>query len=454
MKIGFVSTRFSGTDGVTLEASKWAHLFESNGHTTYWFAGELDRNPAVSYRVPEAHFQHQANVAINTAVIGYDKRPAEITEQIHDLRAHLKKELYRFLRRFEIDLLIAENILSLPMQLPLGLALTEVIAEAHIPTIAHHHDFSWERERYALNAVEDLLPMAFPPKLPGIAHVVINSAAQQELARRTGLAAIVAPNVLDFATPPVIDWDAVNSFKAHTGLTPDDTVILQPTRIIQRKGIEHAINLVRFLDRPNCKLVISHEAGDEGYDYARWIDTYARSQGVPLITVDARIDDPWGTHTRRHPQFSLYDIYPCAHVVTFPSLNEGFGNALLEAIYFKKPILVNRYATYIRDIEPLGFQMAAIDGFLTEAAVRQVIEWIDDPEGSQATTAHNYQIAGRYFSYARLLQKLNLALQELFDDQYLQLENLDRRSKPSIIRPPIKGLEPTPSEIQWAKAYN
>jgi hypothetical protein len=196
---------------------------------------------------------------------------------------------------------VAENILSLPMQIPLGLAMTEVIAETGIPTIAHHHDFFWERERYRVNAAGDYLQTAFPPRLPGIAHVVINTAAREEMARRTGLAATVVPNGLDFAAPPAIDWEAVRAFRDFAGLAPDDTVVLQPTRIVQRKGIEQAVNLVRALNRPACKLVISHPAGDEGYGYARWIERYARSQAIDLVMVDAEIDDPWGTHTLECP---------------------------------------------------------------------------------------------------------------------------------------------------------
>ena len=40
--IGFVSTRFAGIDGVSLEASKWSEVLEQNGHNCFWFAGELD----------------------------------------------------------------------------------------------------------------------------------------------------------------------------------------------------------------------------------------------------------------------------------------------------------------------------------------------------------------------------------------------------------------------------
>ena len=88
--------------------------------------------------------------------------------------------------------------LAIPVNVPLGLALTEFIGETSIPTIAHHHDFYWERTRFVVNAVGDYLRMAFPPKLPGIEHVVINSAAQEELALRTGISSIIIPNVLDF----------------------------------------------------------------------------------------------------------------------------------------------------------------------------------------------------------------------------------------------------------------
>lgn len=49
-RIGFVSTRFAGTDGVSLEAAKWAEVLEQEGHECYWFAGELDRDPIVINR--------------------------------------------------------------------------------------------------------------------------------------------------------------------------------------------------------------------------------------------------------------------------------------------------------------------------------------------------------------------------------------------------------------------
>ena len=44
-EIGFVSTRFAGTYGVILEASKWALVHKKAGHYYFWFADRLDRSP-------------------------------------------------------------------------------------------------------------------------------------------------------------------------------------------------------------------------------------------------------------------------------------------------------------------------------------------------------------------------------------------------------------------------
>ena len=41
-KIGFISTRFHGTDGVSLESAKWAQVLWDHQHRSYWFAGKLD----------------------------------------------------------------------------------------------------------------------------------------------------------------------------------------------------------------------------------------------------------------------------------------------------------------------------------------------------------------------------------------------------------------------------
>jgi glycosyltransferase involved in cell wall biosynthesis len=412
--IGFVSTRFAGTDGVTLEASKWAQVIRKAGHRYFWFAGLLDRSPEKSFLVPEAFFLHEKNRWIDEQIFGKKRRDSTVTDAIFDLKILLKKQLKEFIHTFKIDLLVAENILTIPMHIPLGIALTELIAETQIPTIAHHHDFYWERTRFAVNAVGDYLRMAFPPKLPSIEHVVINSAAQEELALRTGISSIIIPNVLDFENPPSITESHTEAFWKSIGLQKDDVKILQPTRIIQRKGIEHAIALVEELNDPRYKLVISHEAGDEGWDYAEWIKEEARQHGVDLRLVNIHMSDPMNPDVNHKETYSLWDVYPHADFITYPSLYEGFGNAFLEAVYFKKPLLINRYATFVQDIEPKGFDLIVMDGYLTQKTVLKVKEVLESPDRRAKMVNNNYEVASRHYSYAVLRRWLNIMLTNFF----------------------------------------
>jgi len=414
--IGFISTRFAGTDGVTLESSKWAQVLKESGHSCFWFAGKLDRDRDKSHLIPEAHFQHEKNRWINAQVIGQKGRKPLVTQAIHDLRSQLKVHLHEFIDAFKIDLLIAENVLTIPMHISLGLALTEIIAETQIPTISHNHDFYWERDRFSINAVNDYLRMAFPPNLYNIKHVVINSNAQEQLALRTGISSTIIPNVLDFENPPGMDVEGARVFRESIGLKPDDRMILQPTRIIQRKGIEHAIELVKKLNDPRNKLVVSHEAGDEGFEYVEWLKEYACEHGVDLKLITTKIADPWGNNGNGKARYSLWDVYPFADFITYPSLYEGFGNAFLEAIYFKKPLLVNRYATFVKDIEPQGFDLIAMNGFLSRKIVQRVIETLESREKRERMIDYNYDVAARHYSYSILRTHLNAILSGFFGD--------------------------------------
>jgi glycosyltransferase involved in cell wall biosynthesis len=413
--IGFVSTRFAGIDGVSLEAGKWADVLETEGYNCFWFAGELDKDPGKSYLAPEAHFQHPYNLWINRQVFEKTERTASVCASVENLKMVLKARLQEFIAQFNIDLLIVENALAIPLNIPLGLALAELIAEAQIPTIAHHHDFFWERNRLRINAVGDYLHNFFPPRLPSVQHVVINSMARFDLVRRRGITATIIPNVLDFDNPQCVNHRDYINFLESFGLKQDHKAILQPTRIVRRKGIEHAIDLVENLNDPHYKLLISHQAGDEGLEYAEWIKYYALKRGVDLRLAQKSISSPW-LHPRHHVNgHSLWNVYAHADFVTFPSLYEGFGNAFLEAIYFKKPLLVNRYATFVSDIEPKGFDLVKMDGMVTAKTVQEVREILDSPEKTAEMVNLNYEIAKRHYSYDVLRCLLNPIMDRMLD---------------------------------------
>jgi glycosyltransferase involved in cell wall biosynthesis len=408
-RIGFISTRFSGTDGVTLETMKWAHVLRELGQQLFYFAGLNNQPAGISYVVPEAFFKHPDIFAITEVAYSARARPHELTERIHDLRVHLKAHLYAFVRQYEIELLIVENALSIPVNIPLGMALSELIAETNIPTIAHHHDFAWERKRFLVNCVGDYLEMAFPPRLPSIRHVVINSLAGAQLGRRRGLSTAIIPNVMDFDNPPSPPDDYTSSVRSDLKVSPGEYLFLQPTRIVRRKGIEHAIELIQRVGLPG-RLVISHAGGDEGDAYEKHVRTFSKLLDTPVNFVSEVIDTERGITPQGSKVYTLGDVYPHADLVTYPSLLEGFGNAFLEALYYRRPILVNNYTIYATDIKPKGFWGIEFDGFITDQTVEQVYRVLTHPEHFTEHLERNYQLARKYFSFTVLRRQLEALL--------------------------------------------
>lgn len=405
-RIGFVSTRFSGTDGVSLESAKWAQVLEEDGHQCFWFAGRLTAPGEHRICVPEAFFGHSENLWISDRIWGKTARSPLVTSRIQDLTGYLKLKLYDFIKRFDLSMLIFENVQAIPMHVPLGVACSELIVETHIPAIGHHHDFYWERTRFSVNAITDMLDSAFPPRDHDLQHVVINNAAQESLAHRKGIASHLVPNVLDFDSPAPSADDYTSDFRQEIGLAPDDIIILQPTRVVPRKGIEHAIQLVRMLDNPKCKLLITHEAGDEGVEYANSLVKYAAESKVDLRFIAARVGETRRLGEEGRKIYSLWDIYPHADLVTYPSTYEGFGNALLEAIYFRIPIVVQRYAIYARDIEPKGFKILVFENFISEDLVSKVRHLLNNVEHRKLVVEHNFNTARQYYSYTQLRRHL------------------------------------------------
>ncbi len=406
VQVGFVGTRFSGTDGVSLESAKWARVLWDHRHVSHWYSGLSDRDESTSMVVPHAYFGHPDIEWINRRVFGTRTRTPDVTQRIYAMADYLKGTLYEFTRRYSLDLLIVQNALCIPMNIPLGVALTHFIAETGFPTIAHHHDFYWERDRFSVSAVTDLLWMAFPPALPQIQNVTINSFAQEDLAHRRGVSSTLVPNVLDFDTEPEPPDEYASQFRQDIGLAEDDIMFLQPTRVVPRKGIEHAIALVSALKNPRCKLVISHASGDEGHEYLVALQELAESQGVDLRLCDRHVGDKRAIGDDGRRIYTLADAYSQADFITYPSIYEGFGNALLEAFYYRKPVLVNRYSIFVADIEPKGAKVITMDGYLTKDVVNKVQRIIDDPGYRQQMVDFNYEIGKAFFSYSVLRRKL------------------------------------------------
>lgn len=397
MNVGVVSTRFHGTDGVSLETAKVADVVEEAGHDVAWFAGELGQRFHPGTTHPLAHFKAPAVLRLTEAAFGQGNWTPASPAALESLTRELKDALRRFVEEFEVDVLVAENVLCLPMHLPLGLAIGQLLAETGLPAVGHHHDFSWERARFRRTLVSHLLASAFPPALDNLRHVVIQSTAQQELERRRGLDSVILPNVMNFERGPAAPGDSA-AYRQAAGLADEDVLLLQPTRVVPRKGIETTLQLAYELADEHIKVVVSHEEGDEGPRYGQFLRSEAERLGVDLRFVPAAAD---AADEPGRPL--LADAYAAADLVSYPSRYEGFGNALLEAFFYRRPVLVNRYPVYARDIAPTGVRCIEIeDGELTGEAIKQAAAWLEDPRRHQDSVEANYRVGLQHFSYATI----------------------------------------------------
>jgi glycosyltransferase involved in cell wall biosynthesis len=413
MHIGIVSTRLAGVDGVTFEATKWEMALERMGHEVRMCSGAVDALRTSARLVPPMHFAWPPAARVTEAAFDPESDPQAVRAEIHRLAELLVPVLEHWMLAEQIEVLVVENAWAIPMHLPLGVALRRIVERSGMLAIGHHHDYWWERDRFARCVVPDVLDEAFPPDLETVKHVSINSLAADALRMRRGLESMVVPNVFDFERPRPRPHPAVRRrMREELGMNERGVLVVQPTRVVPRKGIELAIELVARLRDPEAILLITSPAGDEGLDYLVQLERLAEQSGVRLQYAADRFEpDLEGKPVG--PAHTLHDAYLAADLITYPSLYEGYGNALIEAIFYGKPVVVNRYPVYVADIASLGLEFIEIDGAITDDTVASVRRALTDNEYQARVAARNYEIAVRRLSYKVLRRRLRRLLGEV-----------------------------------------
>ncbi len=404
MRVLVAAARLKGLDGVSLEAEKLRRVLAQDGHRVFALAGELGPGWEGA-ELPALHFAHPEARALAGEAFAGQGTDRELLLRIGRSARALYRTMRRALKGFSPDLLVVQNAWAIPMHLALGVALDRLWRDLGVPAIAHNHDYPWERRRFLKNRVGPLLRRYFPPS--GAVQLSINSLAQADLRSRRGLSSLLLPNVMDFDRPPP-GPDAYNADFRERLAIGDRLLLLQPTRVVPRKRIEKSLQLAAALAARGRDpvVLVTHPAGDEGLGYRDRLVRLARR-----LRVDLRFADGWIGPERRASSgrkvYSLWDAYLHADLVAYPSAYEGFGNALLEAVWMRKPVVVGRYPVYLHDIRPLGFRFVEFGTGAAEAVERLLA----DPALRRAWTATNLALARRHFGYPRLRR----VLREAFD---------------------------------------
>lgn len=125
-----------------------------------------------------------------------------------------------------------------------------------------------------------------------------------------------------------------------------------------------------------------------------------------------QVQDKRGSTPDGQKIYTLGDVFPQADLVTYPSSIEGFGNAFLEAVYYRRPVLVNNYSSYEVDIKPKGFRTIWFDGYISADALEATRRVLQNPAQAQEWAEENYLLAKRYFSFTVLERRLQSVLED------------------------------------------
>jgi glycosyltransferase involved in cell wall biosynthesis len=341
------SFRLGGTDGVSIESSKWEWALRELGFVTRRLAGELDDGLRPDdIWVPFLAIEPEPGAPVEPDVLA-----AAFAG---------------------VDLVVVENLCSLPLNERASSVTAEVLEQHQGRVLFHHHDLPWERPHLAhLDA--------FPPNRPDSLHVTINDRARVALAER-GIAATTIRNAFDLHPRPG-DREATRStfeFRAS------DTVLVQPTRAIARKEIGKALTFVEQIAPvlPGVRYWLTGPAED---GYGPELDRLLAHASVPVTVGRAR---------------STADVYAAADAVLFPSSREGFGNPVIESVIARRPVVVAHYPV-LDELLELGFRFFSVDD------PRGLAAWLEQPD--EAQLAANFEIASAEFDLRDLPARIRAA---------------------------------------------
>lgn len=418
MNIGIIIGRIGGVDGVALETEKWIKVLKKMGHEVFILSGQFQErkmNPEFETLVPEmSFFSPESFWGQKKAFFFPDANEDELLAHVELYSKVIYKKILKWARKNKLELIISENASALPSHLEMGLAIKKATRKLQLPVITHDHDFAWERgNRYISphQKINDLVNDTFPLRLPNVVHAVINTNAFHTLKDKYGIDSVVVPNVMDFDLPFGQVNDKNKAIKRDLGFKENAILLFQITRIVSRKGIEVAIDLVHKLNDKKIKLVITgNYADDEGSIYYNKLVNQIHSLhlGQQVRFAFSIFHNRGLRNNVNETMYSLSDAYAQATACTYFSTYEGFGNAFVEAILSKTPIFVNNYQpVFWPDIGSKGFKTVMLENNeLTDEKVNEMAKIIYDKKLNQEIADYNFELGKKYFSYDVLEKKL------------------------------------------------
>lgn len=322
--------------GVERVVNEHARLLTAAGHDVRVLAGRgrATRARPAFVRLALADPRHPRVAAAQRALAGGivpDDFAPLVDQLARDLRAATE----------EMDVVVAHNVCSLPLNLALTTTLHRLTRATHRPPlVAWHHDLGWNAPRYRAQLHDgqpwDLIRTAWP----GVTTVTISEQRRAEWAALSGTplaSTVVVPNGFDRLERLGIQA-RTRRILERPGLGGSGPLFLSPVRVTPRKNLELAIRIVAAVRRsaPGAQLIVSgpldpHDPRAE-----------AHLRTLRSLTRELGVDDAvhfLGTSRGGAPSNqTMRDLFLVADALLITSSDEGFGLPILEAAAVRLPI--------------------------------------------------------------------------------------------------------------------
>lgn len=354
--------------------------------------GDAELVPEVDSRHPSVEALYRGLGAGEHDVTGFMGLAETLQEKLEPLLA-------------DRDLVVAHNVLTMPFNLPLAVALME---SGH-PLVAWTHDIAWLNDRYQRFRRDGAPYALLHQPQAGVHYVTVSEVRRRELAGLFGSSVAIStvPNGIDIPGFLGIS-ETTLSLLARAGIGETaDPLILVPQRITRRKRLELAVEAAGLLREahPGLALCVSGPLGPHDADnvaYARELaDLRARLSLTGTVFFLHELAGEGGAHPVSTE--AIAELYRLADVALMTSDSEGFGLPALETAVARLPLVCPDLDVLVEAGGP-GLHLFPRDGGAPGVA-RAIESALADPRVVDAR-----QVRGRN-SWAALLPRIEAVME-------------------------------------------
>ncbi|MFH1063914.1 MAG: glycosyltransferase family 4 protein [Candidatus Woesearchaeota archaeon] len=418
--LAVIASRLKCVDAISVEADKWIDKYVRLGYDVHLISGKLGEPVELKhFELPEMDYKHPEvrgikRIMFSTRLEKDGKKAAEIL--LNNLVRRIKGPLKNYLIKNRIQVVSIEDGLVSLKNIPLCIALAQIVTELNLPTISRIHYLPWENPYFTKFDNFSKILQGVPPSSKNIVHITNTEYAQAKMRDDRKLASKVIPNTVDIAKIGTID-DYNRDFRKALGIGEDQLIFLQPTRVKRNKFVERSIKLVAELNDAMKKDNVLIITGSPIYTRGNYFEEIVRKidkTGVKVIFANDKIF--LGRHENPNQKFySINDAYANADIILYPNTSDAFGNPLIEAFAYKKPVVVNSFPN-LADFEKKGFRFIRMDQKVDAALVSDTYELIMDKDKAKEMTDHNFELLKKHFS-SDVLEDTLIPVLNVFDNQ-------------------------------------